>query len=269
MKTTNSDGSPNETPSTWTKTLFFNPNSTSSDHQHINTALSVARDDDGRVWVYFGTGRFWGVLDREAPYFSYQNTFYGIKEPIDATTGNLTYGTVGAKATNLKNVTSEQITDQDRTSFYTLMSDIEQNYSGWYRNFSTTGERNLGQAAVLGDVVTFSTFVPDNDLCASEGESYMYALHYKTGTAYWKGVLLSPDGSSSVDVDGDGVDDSTGEVLFRLNIGKGYSTTPNIHTGTEEGSRAFLQTSTGAIISTEQSNPGLIKSGKTSWREEL
>ena len=267
MKTTTSTGSPEEDPANWTKTLFFNPNSASGDHQHINTALSVARDDKGRVWVYFGTGRFWGVLDREAPYFSYQNAFYGIKEPVNSA-GDLTYGTVAAKATSLKNVTSVQITDQDETSFITLMSDIEQNYSGWYRNFATTGERNLGQSAVLGDVVTFSTFVPDNNLCASEGESYMYALHYKTGTAYWKGVLKSPGGTGSVDADGDGVNDTTNEVLYRIDIGKGYSTTPNIHTGSEEGSRAFLQTSTGAIISTEQSNPGLIKSGRISWREE-
>ncbi|MCD6429727.1 MAG: hypothetical protein J7L57_00710 [Deltaproteobacteria bacterium] len=238
--------------------MFFNPNSTGSDHQHINTALSVAQDDVGRFWVYFGTGRFWSTLDREAPYFSYQNAFYGIKEPVDAS-GNMTYATVGAKATTLKNVSSIEITDQDNTSFSTLMNDITSSYSGWYRNFATSGERNLGQAAILGDIVTFSTFVPDNDLCASEGESYLYALHYKTGTAYWKGVLLTKDYPGGID--------AANKVVYRIRAGKGYSTTPNIHSGKEKGSRSFLQTSTGAIISIAQENPGITKSGGVYWRE--
>ncbi|MBW1967326.1 MAG: hypothetical protein JRI48_08060 [Deltaproteobacteria bacterium] len=46
-----------------------------------------------------------------------------------------------------------------------------------------------------------------------------------------------------------------------------YSETPNIHTGREAGSKSFVQTSTGAIIGIEQANPGITKSGKTSWRE--
>ncbi len=267
FKTTKADGSAEEVPSNWTKGLFFDPNSVAGDNQHINTALSVARDDNGEVWIYFGTGRFWGVLDRQSPYYSYQNAFYGIKEPTDAS-GNLSYITVGPKENSLLNVSSTEITDQDSTSFSSVMTDIEQNYAGWYRNFSITGERNLGLAAVLGDIVTFSTFVPDNDLCASEGESYLYALHYKTGTAYFEGVLALPDTSNANDSDADGVDDSTNDVIYKVNVGKGFSTTPNIHTGEQEGSRAFLQTSTGAIIPAQQSNPGLTKSGKTSWQQE-
>ncbi len=267
FKTTQSDGSPEENPANWTKGLFFDPNSVAGDSQHISTALSVSRDENGEVWIYFGTGRFWSILDRQSPYFSYQNAFYGIKEPTDST-GNLTYTTVGAKETSLLNVSSTEITDQDSAAFNSVMTDIEQNYAGWYREFPSAGERNLGQAAVLGDIVTFSTFIPDNNLCASEGESYLYALHYKTGTAYYEGVLSLPDGADADDLDADGVDDTTNRVIYRVSIGKGFSTTPNIHTGEEDGSRAFLQTSTGAIIPAQQSNPGLTKSGKTSWRQE-
>ncbi len=264
FKTTKADGSPEENPANWTQGLFFDPNTGSGDNQHINTALSVARDDDGRVWVYFGTGRFWSVLDRQSPYFSYQNAFYGIKEPVDSS-GNLTYGTVAAKQASLLNVSGMDITYQDSATFYSVMADIEANYDGWYLNFTTPGERNLGQAAVLGDIVTFSTYVPDNNLCASEGESYLYALHYKTGTAYYEGVLAI---AGDDDTDADGVDDSTSKVIAKINIGKGYSTTPNLHTGEQDGSKVFLQTSTGSILSLEQKNPGLTKSGKVSWRDE-
>ncbi len=160
----------------------------------------MAKDCEGRIWVYFGTGRFWSTLDRQSDpvnYFGYQNAFYGIKEPVYANNGTLTYGTVGAKESKLINVTGIEITSGDYTSFNTLANDIKNNWDGWYLNFSETGERNLGQAGVLGDIVTFTTFVPNDDLCAHEGRSYLYALYYKTGTAYWKGVLKTEDNNGT------------------------------------------------------------------------
>jgi len=243
----------------------------------------VARDDEGRIWVYFGTGRFWSSLDRQPTYLSYQNSFYGIKEPVDAN-GTLTYAGDGfpadAKKSHLRNVTGIEIEDYNALSLNAsnplhgaavsdqdgdgnvTFSDLEaevQAKDGWYLNFDETGERNLGQAAVLGDIVTFSTFVPNNDLCAYEGRSYLYGLYYKTGTGYWEGVLKT-------DVNGTGIGPDN-KVITKIDIGKGYSETPNIHTGREAGSKSFVQTSTGAIIGIEQANPGITKSGKTSWRE--
>ncbi len=190
---------------------------------------------------------------------------------VDFANGDLTltYGTVGAKATTLKNVTGIEIDDQDQTTFTALETNIRNNYSGWYFDFSETGERNLGQAALLGEILTFSTYVPDNDLCFSEGKSYLYGVYYKTGTGYWKGVLKTDEYLSGIDditTDGDAADN---KVVSKIDIGKGYSTTPNLHTGGEDGSKAFLQTSTGAIIGVKQANPGVTKSGGVYWREVL
>ncbi len=133
-------------------------------------------------------------------------------------------------------------------------------YDGWYIDFSIAGERNLGQAVVLGDIVNFTTYVPDNDICASEGESFLYGLYYKTGTAYYEGVLKTEYNNNT------GVDPITKEVEKKIGIGKGYTTTSNSHTGRQEGSKAFVQTSTGAIEEVKQKNPGIIKSSKLSWR---
>jgi type IV pilus assembly protein PilY1 len=240
----------------------------------------VARDNEGRIWLYFGTGRFWSSLDRQSPYLSYQNAFYGIKEPVDAN-GTLTYGSVGAKGSYLRNVTGIEIedyitlslntsnplhgaavSDQDgdgNVDFSDLIAEVQAK-DGWYLNFSETGERNLGQGAISGDIVTFSTFVPNNDLCAYEGKSYLYGLYYKTGTGYWEGVLKTDDNN------GTGIDPNN-KVVTKIDIGKGYSETPNIHTGREAGSKAFVQTSTGAIIGIKQTNPGITKSGKNCWEE--
>jgi len=102
--------------------------------------------------------------------------------------------------------------------------------------------------------------VPNNDLCAYEGRSYLYGLYYKTGTGYWEGVLKTEDNN------GTGIDPNN-KVVSKIDIGKGYSETANIHTGREAGSKAFVQTSTGAIIGIKQANPGITKSGKNCWEE--
>ncbi|MDY6839213.1 MAG: hypothetical protein SWH78_14710 [Thermodesulfobacteriota bacterium] len=237
--------------------------------------MSVAKDDEGRIWLYFGTGRLWGRLDREEPYFSHQNAYYGIKEPVDLN-NEMTYGTVGAKESTLRNVTGIRIYDYEtilggspavmdqngdgKIDFSDLEEEVRAK-DGWYLNYSETGERNLGQAAVLGHLVSFTTYLPSNDLCTSEGFSYLYGLYYKTGTAYVEGALLTAENNWT------GRDGGSGFVLPKVYAGKGYTTTPNLHTGSEAGSVAYVQTSTGAIIDIEQVNPGVTKSGKLSWRE--
>jgi len=58
-------------------------------------------------------------------------------------------------------------------------------------------------------------------------------------------------------------------VVKKVKLGKGYSTTPNIHTGRKKGARAFVQTSTGAIIAVDENTPGTAKSHQVSWRDLL
>ncbi len=268
--------------------MFFNPNTTANDHQHINTAVSIAKDDEGRIWVYFGTGRFWSYLDRTAPYMTFQNSFYGIKEPIvnaancdpndpDDPDCKMTYAMVGAKETELKNVTGIQVYDEDTVSggvspvtdadadgdvdFHDLEKQVR-NKRGWYINFPVEGERNIGQAAVLGHLVTFATYVPNNDLCLAEGSSFLYALYYKTGTAFYEGVLLTEENNWTGR-------DAGGRVEHSVFAGRGFTTTPNLHTGREEGSTAFVQTSTGAIIRVSELNPGMTHSEKVSWKDSF
>ncbi len=255
-----------ETPADWTQSVLFNPND-GGGNQHITAAPSVAQDKDGRIWVYFGTGRFWSDLDRQSPYFGYQQSYYGIKEPVDSD-GHMTFATVGDKAAHLLSVTSMQVhTDGsvDGGTTFDALKNLIKTKDGWYFDFAETGERNLGQAAVLGDIVTFSTYVPNNDPCLYEGQSNLYGIYYTTGTAYTKGVLKTADNNFTgvVSSGGGGAD----IVVSKVDIGRGYSKTPNLHTGKEEGSEALLQTSTGAIMQLEQANPGITKNGKVFWAD--
>jgi len=138
-------------------------------------------------------------------------------------------------------------------------SDIFPN--GWKLDFSETRERNLGQAALLGDILTFTTYAPDPNACQNEGDSYLYATYYKTGTAFSSSVI-------GFGAEVDPGDSTSKEVLRKQSLGKGLAVSPALHTGKEKGTKAFVQTSTGAILVIEQENPGAVKSGKTYWMEE-
>jgi len=52
-------------------------------------------------------------------------------------------------------------------------------------------------------------------------------------------------------------------------LGRGLATTPDLHVGKEEGSKAFVQTSTGTIVEIPQPNLplGNMKTGRSSWIE--
>jgi type IV pilus assembly protein PilY1 len=141
--------------------------------------------------------------------------------------------------------------------FQGLLTEIDDSI-GWFRDFPHDKERNPGQAILLGDILTFTTYVPSFDLCEFVGESSLSAVYFKTGTAWIESVM----GAGQAEKGG------KKEVVGRRNLGQGLSVTPNIHTGREDGSKVFVQTSTGAIQSIDQVSPGLTKSGRLSWEEE-
>ncbi len=256
--------------------------------QPITAAPSVALSDQGDRFVYFGTGRFFNRNDvNNLSTASDQQTYYGIKEPYDLTLGVKTFNWDEVLHTSLINVSDVEVYQgtsivnsivKDVTgnagftqdSFYSLAYTMNDSATGgWYLDFSGSKERNVGQAVLLGDILTFTSYGPSADACEIEGSSFLYALYYKTGTAYYKSVVGLGTGTLDVDDNGDGTTDRTlTKVLNGLSLGRGLTMTPNIHVGREKGSKAFLQTSTGAIIDIGQENPGTTKSGSTYWREE-
>ena len=241
---------------------------------------------DGRnYWVYFGTGRLYNRQDfNDTSVFSY----YGIKEPRagNAFTWNTVIkqdaisddGIAGSGEQGLLRVDQIEVrgsgeslleclgggtaclpTGVDRFQHllnYIAGDGTKTGTDGWYRKFHDPGERNLGQATVLGGLLTFSSYLPSTDPCALEGFSELYALYYQTGTA-WRRPVFIRDGESDEFVE------------YRLRIGPGLAITPSLHVGTESGATVFLQTSTGAIVSLEQ--PELpftdYKAGREWWRE--
>jgi type IV pilus assembly protein PilY1 len=206
-------------------------------------------DGEGERWVYFGTGRFFSMADKLN---TDQQSYYGVKEPYNQVglEKQLTYDPV--LVSDLLDTTDIEIGDGDVTAFRTVDEKIRTGYQGWTIRFSEAKERNLGWAVLAGDLLTFTTYMPSSEICGLEGESMVYALHYRTGTAYYESVfgLYGPDGAE--------------KVSKQMSLGLGLTITPNIHVGRSAGSTAYIQTSTGAIERLEQANPGVLKSSPLS-----
>jgi len=133
---------------------------------------------------------------------------------------------------------------------------------GWYRKFHETGERNFGQATLLSGLVTFTTYIPSSNICTEEGSSNLYALNYKTGTAWYEDVI----GTYTID---SGTDEKT-IVKDEISLGHGLATTPSLHSGGAYDAKAFVQTSTGQIVEVNQENLPIEppETGKTSWSDK-
>ncbi len=227
----------------------------------ITSAPAVAVDPDGNRWVYFGTGRQFVQADFSN---SDPQAFYGIKDVNGET----------VTETEIVNVTDLDVFEDgsviDRAdpiapvSWLSVKMEIDSN-KGWCVDFETaTPEKNIGQSALLGNMLVFNTFTSSEDVCANEGRSHMYALHYLTGTPYFE-----PAAGFDKDEESD-FGEKAGmkkKMKRRISLGKGFARAPNFHTGREKGSKTFVQTSTGAIQTLQLMNPGRTKSGMSSWKE--
>lgn len=138
----------------WTATLLFQ--SSTGVIRPIYTAPAVARDSQGNLWVYWGTG------DKEDPTAANaQEKFYALKDNDRTTTWNIN---------NLENITSGTYSNSSVNP-------------GWYINFAGQGEKVLAEPIVFGGNVYFTTFTPDQsgDPCSYGGDAKLYGVNYVTG----------------------------------------------------------------------------------------
>jgi type IV pilus assembly protein PilY1 len=259
-------------PDHWTLTQMFDAN-------YAVTAAPAAAvgtvDSRWSLWIYFGTGRLLSNADKTD---TTQNYLYGVKDPYfngyltDAQRTSLLSleplsitSTVGSgnaffDATGVSVYTDR--TTSVGTDFLTLKT--QQAYGstfscGWYRRLDLAGERILDKPSVLGGIVLAPSFLPNQDICGFGGDSYLYALYFETGTAYYQSVI----GTEDVTVGGE----TKQRVLHRKALGPGHASSLGIHVGRERGARGFVQQSTGTITQIDLTPAFDVKSGFTNWRE--
>lgn len=124
--------------------------------QAIYAAPTLAFDDYGSLWVYFGTG------DRNHPNNTSTNRFYGIKDNTTMANGSV-----------LTEASLVDVTTTDATAI-----------QGWFFTLGAN-EKVLAGADVFKQIVYFSTFTPAiATLCGGGGgDAKLYAIQMGTGYA--------------------------------------------------------------------------------------
>jgi type IV pilus assembly protein PilY1 len=237
----------------------------------VATAPGIVVDDTAKVWVFAGTGRYYSAADKTDTTPQY---FVGVKDSVINVTCTQSTGT-NCQDNDLLNVSSATVcivgqglcgqsggTDQVTgvtgvTTFTGLVDKIQGDAvlsipakDGWYtalpQSGTANGERVLASPVVFGGIVYFPTFIPTNDICASSGTSYLYALYYKTGTAYSDPIL------------------GTGATP-KVSLGEGlaFGGVTHIGSGSDGGKPLKIcnNTSTGALLCTESGIAGGPNSG--------
>jgi type IV pilus assembly protein PilY1 len=220
----------------------------------ITAAPAVTIDDANQVWVFFGTGRYISNADKVDN--SIQR-LYGIKDKV--LNGVCADSSTGCLSEDLVNVTNaviclicsagtDQVTDPTNPSVTSVngtgvnsMVGLVQSKDGWrvtlpgptaIAGVNYAAERSVVNPTLVAGVIFFPTFTPSDDFCASDGQSYLYALFYKTGTA------------AATPVIGTTVSGSNTNIKTKTSLGVGMASAGNADGG---GGTVFIcQSSTGA-----------------------
>jgi len=252
----------------------------------VTTAPSVTIDDANKVWVFFGTGRYLGNSDKTD---TAQQYLFGIKDKVmnsGCTQTNTTNCLINGTSATLVNTTNavvcvvcapgtNQMTDPnnptltDVTTGANSMVGLVQSKDGWYVKLvtaaGTSAERSVSSPVVIAGAVFFPTLVPTNDFCSSTGTSYLYALYYKTGSAYSSPIIGTTTAGANTN------------STTRITMGEGVASQVAIHiagTGTSNGSGGgggappgtfCSQMSTGSSTCSKFSGPNPPWSRYMSW----
>ncbi|MBI4683262.1 MAG: hypothetical protein HY757_09215 [Nitrospirae bacterium] len=272
--TTNKGG--HTTPSQWTLSTLGNINSIAGNNdvaKRITAPPSAAMDDRANLWVFFGTGQFFGTADKNQ---TDTGGFYAIKD-------GCWDGTCSSSYSNLLDIsggsvmtdgTVSGISGNCGTGTSTWSSLLSASYAcdGWSMFFDNvaesvdftgeallhSGEKMLGKPLVLGGLVTWATYIPGINSCAYAGESNVYAVYYKTGTAYKDYVFKEQKQQTN-----------PSNVVARVKkLGVGLPSSLSAQVTTSGSVKAFVQQSTGSILQLENLAPISLKSGVTGWKSE-
>ena len=227
------------------------------------------QDKDG-YWIYSGTGRLMTVNDNKNTSSQY---FFGVQEPLDSS-NNLTYVTVSASS--LIDTSSVQVLTNGTVRVpvsggyddFSIGSDSVDNFEalkalmkvqpGWKRSLRYDGinpsGRNINKSTQLFSLVLFSEYEPPADSCSIDGSSYLYGLHYQTGTATAAEVL------GSVPV----TDIEAEQSLDRISLGAGFTSSPVVHQG-EAGRLTAVTQGAGGSITSDELKYGFSSEGRQSW----
>lgn len=149
----------------------------------VTAAISKLQDrKNGRLWLYFGSGRYFYKLGTsfDDPGDATDSTtirrLYGMQEPCYSALNN------DIDQTCSTSVSESSLADQTGDPSAGIGSS-----TGWYINLDAPASGYLQERlitdplAVFSGVVFFTTYSPSGDICAVGGNTYVWAVDYKSG----------------------------------------------------------------------------------------
>jgi PilY1 beta-propeller domain len=211
-------------------TTLFDFNQADPNKTPIRAKASYAfTETANEIMVYFGTGIYESQADKQN---DFQQYFFGLR---DGATLADTYELGDLVTLQAKFVTVD-VDGEDKTIRYvsgtndTNASWKMQLYEGTFSDgpASTGTERVIAEPLVVAGIVFFTTFIPDENVCAGAGETWVFALDYESGLTKTEPIFdLNKDGQFNdddlVEIDGEMI------VPIGIKVGRGKGSYPVLH----------------------------------------
>jgi type IV pilus assembly protein PilY1 len=248
----------------------------------IISAPAVTIDGGGKVWLFFGTGRYYNQQDKTDTTTEY---LFGIKDSVVGTSppcaqtsatscwdnnlvdvSNASICITCVSGTNqVTGVTGVTTLSGSSTS---MLQGLVASMDGWFLTLPGAGERSLSSPTAIGGVIFLTTFIPSTDVCVAAGNSNLYALYYLTGTASTSPFIGTTQSGGNTNANAS------------ISLGTGLASSMAVQTISQGGSGALgssspsqgcsgtvmghIQGSTGAALSL-CANTGNIRSRQLAW----
>lgn len=250
----------------------------------VVAAPTVTIDDSNKIWVFFGTGRYLSNADKVSTETQYllgvkDSVFSGcaqtsatnchVNDLVDVSSASVCLIGIGTCGSSTNQVTGVGGVTTLSGTGPTSMVGLVQSKDGWFTTLPTAGERAVVSPTLLGGTAFFPTFIPNSNICASTGNSNLYALFYLTGTAYSEAIIgTTASGSNQV-------------VNRSVGLGVGLASQMSVQIGQagsggtgggggggqgcSGGVTGYVQSSTGAVVQPCTKPSGPAWSRYVSW----
>lgn len=241
----------------------------------VTARANIRRDvEKQEQWVMFGTGRLFTSADNRSTAEQY---FVGVKDSLSAVNVNSlldttdlvvkTNGTVydvdTGEGSPAALVYSNGSSQGDSIETFGELYAVMDSENGWIHTLSSgngPAERVFNTSLILGSSIIFTSYLPSYDLCTIEGDGFLYAYNFRTGTAQFFGPFgEDEDGIAYAGVDlGQGAPSAPTAIVRTGNEVTVDGTTNTADLSVVTGSTTGVTTSTGF-----SSAPGA--GGRMSW----
>jgi type IV pilus assembly protein PilY1 len=220
------------------------------------TASPVAvKDAKGDIWVYAGSGKYYGDIDEKD---KSQQIFIGFKDIgktfsednfIDTTNDKTRVEVLDRKEVCIYDPSAKRFVVKKMPSAVKLVSGRHSEPKNGWKIYLPAGQRIISRPMLYGGLADFVSYEPESDICSYGGSSYLYALEYNTGIAPSNIAILSPDAIA---------ENGSSEIIIKSNIKIGSGAPAYgeaiLTAGTQkqkEQIRKKIQLTTGAVVEIE------------------